>query len=187
MECSSQFFSVFGHYAMKNKKSLISRLIKNIFVFGSLFIVLSFVVDWYRAPATPLQFEQQVHYDIQNQPKIIAQLSHEKPMLLYFWGSWCHFCKVVSPSIQQLSENGTEVLSVALKSGSDTEVQRYLNENNYTFATLNDPTGEFSQGWNIQATPTILIIKNGKIFNHTTGYTSYLSLKLRLWLAAFLP
>lgn len=69
---------------MTQKKSLIFRLMKNIFVFGGLFIVLSFIVDWYRAPATPTQFEQQVHYDIQNQPKIIAQLSHEKPMLLYF-------------------------------------------------------------------------------------------------------
>lgn len=172
---------------MTQKKSLIFRLMKNIFVFGGLFIVLSFIVDWYRAPATPTQFEQQVHYDIQNQPKIIAQLSHEKPMLLYFWGSWCHFCKVVSPNIQQLSENGTEVLGIALKSGNDAEVQSYLNENGYTFATINDPTGEFSQGWDIQATPTILIIKDGKIFNHTTGYTSYLSLKLRLWLAKILP
>lgn len=94
---------------------------------------------------------------------------------------------MVSPNIQQLSENGTEVLGVALKSGNDAEVQSYLNENGYTFATINDPTGEFSQGWDIQATPTILIIKDGKIFNHTTGYTSYLSLKLRLWLAKILP
>lgn len=172
---------------MNKKKSLINRFIKNIFVFGGLFIVLSFIVDWYRSPSTPTQFEQKVHYDIQNQPKIIAQLSHEKPMLLYFWGSWCHFCSVVSPSVQQLSEEGTEVLGVALKSGGEIEVETYLNENGYTFSTLNDPAGEFSQGWNIQATPTILIIKDGKIFNHTTGYTSYLSLKLRLWLAEVLP
>lgn len=92
-------------------------------------------------------------------------------------------CQVVSPNIQQLANDGTEVLGVALKSGDENDVQAYLNENGYTFATLNDPSGDFSRGWNIQATPTILIIKDGKIAHHTTGYTSYLSLKFRLWLA----
>ncbi|MEG9476680.1 protein disulfide oxidoreductase [Mannheimia indoligenes] len=171
---------------MTQKKSLISRFIKNIFLYGGLFILISFVMDWYRAPTAPVEFEQKVQYDIQNQPKIIAQLSHKKPMLLYFWGSWCHYCEFVSPNIQELSENGTEVLGVALKSGNNTEVQSYLNENGYTFATINDPTGEFSQGWDIQATPTILMIKDGKIIHHTTGYTSNLSLKLRLWLLELL-
>ncbi|HGO5857389.1 TPA: protein disulfide oxidoreductase [Mannheimia haemolytica] len=168
------------------KKSLLSRLLKNIFLYGSLFIIISLAVDWYRSPSAPAQFEQTVHYDIQHQPKVIAQLSHEKPMLLYFWGSWCHYCQVVSPNIQQLANDGTEVLGVALKSGDENDVQAYLNENGYTFATLNDPSGDFSRGWNIQATPTILIIKDGKIAHHTTGYTSYLSLKFRLWLADML-
>lgn len=170
---------------MAKKKSLISIFIKNILLFGSLFIILSIMMDWYRKPTAPVQFEQQVQYDIAQQPKVIAQLSHGKPMLLYFWGSWCHFCEVVSPSIQQFSDEGTEVLGVALKSGSMEEVRAYLQENGYSFSTINDPTGDFSRGWDIQATPTILIIKDGKIINHTTGYTSYWGLKFRVWLADF--
>lgn len=170
---------------MAKKKSLISIFIKNILLFGSLFIILSIMMDWYRKPTAPVQFEQQVQYDIAQQPKVIAQLSHGKPMLLYFWGSWCHFCEVVSPSIQQFSDEGTEVLGVALKSGSMEEVRAYLQENGYSFSTINDPTGDFSRGWDIQATPTILIIKDGKIINHTTGYTSYWGLKFRVWLAGF--
>ena len=169
------------------KSSLIIRLIKNVIVFGSLFIILSIVMDWYRKPTAPSQFAEQVLYDTTQQPKIIAQLSYNKPMLLYFWGSWCHFCEYTSPAIQQLAEQGTEVLGVALKSGSDAEVNHYLQENQYRFATINDPTGEFSKSWDIQATPTILIIKNGKIINHTTGLTSYWGLKIRLKLAEFAP
>ncbi|EXI61233.1 thioredoxin [Mannheimia granulomatis] len=172
---------------MNQKKSLITRFLKNIFLYGSLFIIISFMVDWYRSPSAPPQFEQKVLYDIHKQPNIIAQLSRGKPMLLYFWGSWCSYCKFVSPNIQKLSENGTEVLGVALKSGDDAAVRTYLNENSYTFATINDPNGEFSQGWGIQATPTILIIQDGKIRHHTTGYTSYLSLKMRLWISGLLP
>lgn len=165
------------------KHTLIATFGKNLVVFAGLFIILSIMVDWYRKPTAPVQFEQQVYYDLEQQPKIIAQLSVDKPMLLYFWGSWCHFCEFVSPSIQSIKDEGTEVLGVALKSGSEEEVKAYLSQNRYTFASLNDPHGTFSQGWDIQATPTILIVKDGKIISHTTGYTSYVGLKFRLWLA----
>lgn len=167
------------------KSSLIVRFAKNLLLFGSLFIILSIVVDWYRKPAAPAQFADQVLYDISQQPRIIAQISHNQPMLLYFWGSWCHFCQYTSPAVQQVAEQGTPVLSVALKSGSAHDVQRYLAENHYTLSVVNDPDGTLSKQWAIQATPTILIIKNGQIINHTTGLTSYWGLKFRLWLAGF--
>lgn len=167
------------------KSSVIVRLLKNIAVYGGLFIVLSVVMDWYRKPTAPAQFAEQVLYDVNQQPKVIAQLSHDKPMILYFWGSWCGFCEYTSPAIEQLAEQGVEVLGVALKSGSAEEAKAYLAKNGYSFATINDPTGEFSKAWDIQATPTILIIKDGKIQNHTTGLTSYWGLKARLWLADF--
>lgn len=166
-----------------NKAKLIKRLVKNILLFGTLFIVLSIVVDWYRKPTAPTQFAQQVLYDLNQQPKVIAQLSHNKPMLLYFWGSWCGFCTYTSPAIEQLSQQGVSVLGVALKSGTDDEVKQYLAEHHYQFPTINDPEGDFSKGWQIQATPTILLIKDGEIRHHTTGLTSYWGLKIRLWLA----
>lgn len=165
------------------KSTLIGRLLKNILLFGSLFIILSVVLDWYRKPTTPTQFAEQVLLDIEQQPKIIAQLSHKQPMLLYFWGSWCHFCEYTSPAVEKIAQQGTPVLSVALKSGSTEEVKQYLNEQGYHFATINDPDGSFSKTFDIQATPTLLIIKDGNLINHTTGLTSYWGLKLRLALA----
>lgn len=165
------------------KSLVVKKLIKNLLIYGSLFIGLSLVMDWYRKPNAPAHFAEQVLYDLEQQPKIIAQLSYEKPMLLYFWGSWCGFCEYTSPAIQQLAQEGNEVLTVALKSGSTQEVKDYLDKHHYSFTTINDPTGAFSKSWDIQATPTILIIKQGKIHHHTTGLTSYWGLKFRLWLA----
>lgn len=165
------------------KSTTIVRLLKNILLFGSLFIIVSVVMDWVRKPTTPAQFAEQVLLDIEQQPKIIAQLSHKQPMLLYFWGSWCSFCKYTSPAIAELAEQDTPVLSVALKSGSAEDVKNYLNEQGYTFPTINDPDGSLSKTFDIQATPTILIIKDGNLINHTTGLTSYWGLKIRLWLA----
>lgn len=170
---------------MKKKNALLKTFSKNLLLYGSLIIIISIMIDWYRKPSVPSAFAQQVYYDLNEQPKIIAQLSSGKPMLIYFWGSWCHYCKFVSPNVQKISENGTNVLGVALKSGGTDEVKQYLAENNYTFSSLNDPSGEFSKVWGIQATPTILIVKDGKIINHTTGYTSQFGLQFRLWLAQF--
>lgn len=156
---------------------------KNVFIYGFMFIVLSIAVDWYRKPAVPTAFAQQVLYDLQQQPKVIAQLSAQTPMLLYFWGSWCHYCKFTSPAIQQLVEENVPVLTIALKSGNTQEVEAYLKQEHNHFPVINDLDGKISKSWNIQATPTILIIKDGKIMQHTTGLTSYWGLKIRLWLS----
>ncbi|WP_181015873.1 MULTISPECIES: protein disulfide oxidoreductase [Glaesserella] len=164
------------------KQSLLTRFIKNILLFGSLFIILSVVMDWYRKPTAPEQFAEQVLYDINQQPKVIAQLSHQKPLLLYFWGSWCKFCEFSSPAVDKLAQEGHGILGVALKSGTDEEVKKYLQENRYQFPTINDPAGEFSKSWDIQATPTFIIVKDGKMISHTTGFSTYWGIKIRLWL-----
>ncbi|MFU2047596.1 hypothetical protein [Avibacterium gallinarum] len=49
--------------------------------------------------------------------------------------------------------------------------------------TVNDPQGTLSAQWHIQVTPSIIIIKNGKIVHITTGLSSPWGLKLRLWLS----
>lgn len=168
---------------MQNKYAMLSRFGKNIFFYGLMFIVLSTVIDWYRKPSAPNQFAQQVLYDLQHQPKMIAQLSHDRPMLLYFWGIWCTYCKFTSPAIQQFADENVPVLSVALKSGTPQDVVDYLKQEDYRFPVINDPDGVISKSWDIQATPTVLIIKDGEIVQHTTGLTSYWGLKVRLWLS----
>lgn len=168
---------------MSSKLPLVFRLLKNIIVYGGILLAVSFIVDWYRKPNAPAQFAEQVLYDIHRQPKIIAQLSHRQPMILYFWGEWCHYCTYTSPSISKLAEENIPVLSMAIKSGDDQAVADYLTKENYRFPTINDPNADFARSWKVVATPTVLIIKDGKIIGHTTGFTSYLGLKIRLWLS----
>ena len=82
-----------------------------------------------------------------------------------------------------MADEDISVLSIALKSGNPQQVADYLKQEDYRFPVINDPNGEISKSWDIQATPTILIIKDGKIVQHTTGLTSYWGLKVRLWLS----
>ncbi|MDG6253762.1 protein disulfide oxidoreductase [Glaesserella parasuis] len=165
------------------KHGIINCSMKNILLFVSLFVLINTAADWFRRPNPSHQFAEQVLYDLEKNPQIIAQLSHRKSLLLYFWGSWCKFCEYTSPSISQLVLDGANVLSIALKSGSDDEVKQYMKTHQYHFVTINDPIGTFSKSWDIQATPTLIIVKDGKMISHTTGFSTYWGIKIRLWLA----
>lgn len=50
-----------------------------------------------------------------------------KPTLVYFWGTWCPVCRVTSPMVDTIAQDH-RVISVAVASGSDSEIQHYMNE-----------------------------------------------------------
>lgn len=147
-------------------------------------LVLSVIVDFWRSPNVPEQALQQSFQTIhQSQIQNFAQISENQVAIVYFWGSWCGICRYTSPTIEQLHQNGETVLGVALRSGSEQNVRDYLRQKNWQFDSINDEKGILSQAWDIRVTPTILLIKNGKIIHSTTGIASYWGLKLRVMMA----
>ena len=74
-------------------------------------------------------------------------------------------------------------MSIALQSGSDEEVRAYMDKQGLDFDTANDADGALSSRWKIAATPTVVLVKNGKMIHSTTGLSSYWGLRGRLWLA----
>ena len=107
-----------------------------------------------------------------------------KPVLVHFWASWCPICRAEQGSIQALHEQGSEVVGIALQSGSAAEVQRYMREQGTGFPTLNDPDGRIAALWGVHATPASFILSpDGRIRFVEVGYTSGIGLRLRLWLA----
>lgn len=108
----------------------------------------------------------------------VIKASLEKPVIVYFWATWCGACRWVSPTINYFADQHT-VVSVALSSGQDERVRQYMQAKQYQFSVLNDSTGHISRDWNIAVTPTIVIIKDGKIKSIATGITSPVGLWLR--------
>lgn len=112
----------------------------------------------------------------------LQRMTSRRPVLIYFWATWCRYCRVVSPAISDLATDH-QVISVAMQSGSASEVAEYLQRNNLQFPTLNDPDGALSSRWGIRVTPTIVIVDSGgKVRWITSGATSKWGLKLRLML-----
>lgn len=112
----------------------------------------------------------------------LIAMSKDQPVILYFWATWCQGCKFVTPTVNWLSDT-YPVVSVALASGPDARLQRYMATHGYQFDTINDNQGNYSQSWGIRVTPSIVIIKDGKIRGITTGITTPIGLLARLWLA----
>jgi thiol-disulfide isomerase/thioredoxin len=110
----------------------------------------------------------------------------EKATLVYFWGSWCPVCKTTSPSISTLAtDNDYQVVSIALSSGTDNEIENYMREHSYQFKVVNDDSGDISESWGVVVTPSIFIVnQEGKISYTSTGITSLWGMRLRLWLAS---
>jgi hypothetical protein len=79
--------------------------------------------------------------------------------------------------------NHYQVVSVALSSGSDERVHRYMQAKDYEFPVINDSNGLISRQWNISVTPTIAVIYKGKIENISTGVTTPMGLWLRIFSA----
>lgn len=107
----------------------------------------------------------------------------DKPVLVHFWATWCGICKLEQDSIQALSRD-YPVITIAMQSGSDEEVQAYLTEHQLDFAVINDESGDLSTRYGIQGVPASFVVNSdGKIVASERGYTTGWGLRLRLWWA----
>lgn len=168
----------------KTPKQKAWSVLKTVLLYGLIFAVVYTAINWWRQPVMPANPELQLT-DYQGQMVDLAALSDEKPTLVYFWGTWCPVCRVTSPTIDKLAaQNNYPTVTVAIKSGSDQELRRYLTEHNYSFTTVNDKEGRIFADWQGQVTPSYVILNEGEMSQGLTGVQPLWSLKLRLWLSS---
>ncbi|WP_323847074.1 protein disulfide oxidoreductase [Microbulbifer magnicolonia] len=110
----------------------------------------------------------------------LQQMTPQGPVLIYFWATWCGYCRVVSPAISDLAREH-QVISVAMQSGTEEELLAYLDREGLQFPTINDPGGALGASWGVRVTPTIVIVgSDGEVAWVTSGTTSKWGLQLRL-------
>lgn len=150
------------------------------------FLVLAamvlWMVDMWRARSVHKIVPLNALQTLNKQSVNISQLSHREPVLVYFWATWCGPCRLVSPAINDLSEEYS-VISVALSSGSGKEVKNYLREKKYGFTVINDPENTIARQWGVFVTPSVLVVKNGRLVSYTSGPSTKWGIWLRLKMA----
>ncbi|WP_145570522.1 protein disulfide oxidoreductase [Yersinia bercovieri] len=165
--------------------SRLKRWSKELAVLVLLVAVVSLGMDWLRSPQAPPDWSDTPLQTLTGETVFLQAMSQNKPLLIYFWATWCGVCKFTSPSVNQLAQEGENVLTVALRSGDAPQLERWLSKKGYQLPVVNDSSGQLSAQWQVSVTPTLVILYQGKMVQHTSGWSSYWGMKLRLWLAAF--
>ena len=84
-------------------------------------------------------------------------LSSDKPTIVDFWASWCGPCKMLSPVIEELSEELGEKVKFVKVNVDDNP----LSSTQYRVASI----------------PTVMIFKDGKVVDTLVGFRPKQSMK----------
>jgi thiol-disulfide isomerase/thioredoxin len=106
--------------------------------------------------------------------------------VVYFWAAWCPVCRLEHGAVSGLARDG-RIVTVAMQSGPDADVRRYLEAEKLAWPVVNDPQGTVAAAWHVRATPAFFVVDaQGRIRFREVGLTSETGLRLRLWLADML-
>lgn len=110
-----------------------------------------------------------------------ANLLLNKPAIIYFWASWCGICTAIQGTISDVLLDYPGV-TVALRSGNNTDVLNYLRKHKLDWPVINDNEGALAQQFGVSAVPAVFIVgSDGKIGFVIRGYVTEIGLRIRMW------
>lgn len=88
----------------------------------------------------------------------------DRHYLLFFWATWCPYCKALSPHLQSIAfEYGDEVEVLAINIREDGDPVAFLRESGYTFTLLLEGDA-VANDYGVAGTPAVFIVdREGEI------------------------
>jgi len=95
-----------------------------------------------------------------------------KPLILTFWGTWCPVCSQEVYNLDTIAKK-YNVITVAVNSGSNDDIKKYLKKKGVNFKVINDYNGKFAKIFNISVFPTTIYYSSSKNkIIKDSGYTT---------------
>ncbi|MCK4441761.1 MAG: protein disulfide oxidoreductase [Sulfurovaceae bacterium] len=160
------------------KKWSIKNIIKELIITLLMIFVISMGLNYLRKPNTDIQLPDIVKRDINNQ-KIVFE-TYGKPVVIHFWTTWCPTCKLEAPNIESMKDD-VHIITIAVNSGTDEELQKFMKEKGYTYTVINDNKGKLAKKFGVQAYPTTFIYDgSGKLQFSEVGYSTRMGIRARV-------
>ena len=170
---------------MKLDKTKLKHWAKEIATTAVMLFIIANAISYFRSPDLLDKTLPTINTTLTNQEIFSSQEYQDKPLLIHFWATWCPTCKLEASNIQTLSEH-YNVITIAVKSGSDEKINNYLKEHELDFKVINDADGVLASQFAVPAYPTTFIYdKNNKLSFSEVGYTSTFGLWLRILWAGY--
>jgi len=105
----------------------------------------------------------------------LSKFKGDRPVLLYFWATWCPYCIAAKPQIAQLREKFAqkemEILGINVGEGDSLErLKRYQEGHPVTWPILYDTGGKVSRTYHVQGIPLfVLVDKEGNVVYRATN------------------
>jgi len=158
----------------------VKKLLKEIVIFAVMLFVASNLLSYLRSPELTNGSLPRIEATLIDGSSFKSKETEGRALVVHFWATWCPTCKAEASNIQALSEE-YEVLTIAVNSGSDDALRRYMQQNGYRFRVLNDAEGQWAARFNVEVFPTTFIFDaKGELRFTEVGYTTTLGLKGRL-------
>ncbi|MDX8411140.1 MAG: TlpA disulfide reductase family protein [Mariprofundaceae bacterium] len=97
--------------------------------------------------------------------------SHKgKPVMLNFFASWCHPCRVESPELVSVrgeyEAKGVSFLAIAIDD-TEEDVKKFIEKLGFSFPIGIDKTGEIKDAFGVYGLPTTYFIGKKGLINYT--------------------
>lgn len=105
------------------------------------------------------------------------------PVALHFWAEWCPVCSKEEGNVSAILADWP-VITVAMQSGTPAQVAGHLQARGLAWPTVADGDGGIAEAYGLKGVPAFVVIgRDGAIRSVSTGYTTELGMRLRLWWA----
>jgi len=164
------------------KKWNIKNIAKELLIMVVLVTIFANVISYFKSPDLPTGHLTKIDVSLIDTEHFSTESLKGQPVMIHFWATWCPVCKTEIGNIDRVAKD-FPVLTVAVKSGSDAELQAFMKEHDLDFDVYNDSSG-LADDFKVQAFPTTYIFDSkGELAFTEVGYTSTLGLYLRMWWA----